>query len=66
MHANEGTADVLVDALIAAGAAFFGYLAVGGVISDPRAAVAGGAVAMGVAFFGSLAAARRRGTVEEV
>ena len=60
MHANEGAADVLVDALIAAGAAFSGSLALGGGIAEPRAALGAAAIAMGVAFFGSLAVARGR------
>ncbi len=60
VHANEGTTDILVDALIAAGSAFFAYLTVGGLTQDPRAALVGAGIAMALAFFGSLAAARRR------
>lgn len=60
MHANEGTLDVVVDALVAGGAAFFAYLAVGGLTQDATTALAGAGLALALAFFGSLAAARRR------
>lgn len=60
MHANGSWKDVLVDAGIASGGAFFGALggiAVAGVFPE---AIWGAAVAGAIAFFGSLAASRKR------
>lgn len=62
MHANGSWKDVLIDAGIAAGGAFSGALggiAVAGVFPE---AIWGAAVAGAIAFFGSLAASRKRTT----
>ncbi len=66
MHANEGTLDVVVDALIAAGSSFLAYLTIGGMTQDLNAAVVGAGMAMLFAFCGSLAASRRRRGSAEV
>ena len=63
MHGNHGWRDAAIDAGIAAGSAFFGVLAgvsVVGIRADPGTMVLAGAVAAGIAFFGSLTAARQR------
>ncbi len=59
MHANGSWRDVLIDAAIAAGSAFFGVL-IGVALVDafPEGAWAAG-LAAAVAFFASLGAARR-------
>lgn len=63
MHANGNWGDVLVDSVIAGGAAFFGVLSAHYVATQtlPHAeTLYGAAVAFGVALFASLIAARRR------
>lgn len=67
MHANGSLGDILVDSVLAGGAAVTGLLAgsaFGVVRADPVAFVYAGTVAFLVAFFASLQAARGRRHVE--
>jgi hypothetical protein len=50
----------LIDAFIAGGSAAVGGVTTGAVLNDVRAAAIGGALAFGIAFFGSLSSARKR------
>lgn len=59
MHSNNSTKDVLVDAGIAAGGAFFGALVGIALVAGIEGIWAAG-IAAGVAFFGSLAAAMKK------
>ena len=58
MHSNNSTKDVVVDAAIAAGGAFFGAMVGVLLVAGVEALWAAG-IAAGVAFFSSLAAARK-------
>jgi hypothetical protein len=63
LNGNHGWKDALVDAGISAGGAFFGVasgIPIAGIVVDPLIVVGAGGIAAGTAFFGSLAAARRR------
>lgn len=58
MHANNSQRDVVIDAAISAGGAFFGALVGIALVAGLESIWAAG-IAAGVAFFGSLAAARK-------
>jgi hypothetical protein len=63
-HANGSWRDVVIDAGIAAGSAFFGTLtgiSIAGIRVDPITFLLAGGIAAGGAFFGALVAGRKRG-----
>ncbi len=59
MHANGSWKDVLIDAGISAGSAFFGALVGLALVDAFPSGIWAAAIAGGVAFFGSLGVARR-------